>query len=218
MDHTPYDDDTPAACGRRATFAAAAACGCGEERDGEERPHGDHTPGGERRRRNEEKRVDHVRRAGHQSPATWITTATTSAPPTQRCKRRPHGPTDPADSRQPKAAAGGRAHRDHPRETGRYVDRVAPCEQRARRCGGDRNGDGCRKGGPDQGHPASPANPIRRAEARSAPEAGFACAPHHGRRKTVSKRCRCRRRGAHAAGRRRGRSAASPAGTYRPHR
>ena len=42
---------------------------------------------------------------------------------------------------------------DNPCESGQYVDRTTPCEQRARGCSGDRHANGCRKGDPDQGHP-----------------------------------------------------------------
>ena len=38
-----------------------------------------------------------------------------------------------------------------PRESSQYVDRAAPCEQRARRGSGDRHANGGCKGGPDQG-------------------------------------------------------------------
>ena len=42
---------------------------------------------------------------------------------------------------------------DNPCESGKYVDRIAPCEQRAGRCSGDRHANGCCKGDPDQGDP-----------------------------------------------------------------
>ena len=60
-----------------------SAAECSQKRDGEDRPHGDHTEGGERRRRCEEKGVDHVRRTGDPEAADVDTTATTSATPIQ---------------------------------------------------------------------------------------------------------------------------------------
>jgi hypothetical protein len=43
--------------------------------------------------------------------------------------------------------------RDDPGEAGQDVERIAPCEQRARRRGGDRHAKGRCKDGPDQGRP-----------------------------------------------------------------
>ena len=56
---------------------------CRQERDGEDRPHGDHAEGGERRRRCEGQRVDHVRRAGDPEARDVDHHRQTSAPPIQ---------------------------------------------------------------------------------------------------------------------------------------
>ena len=83
-----------------------------------------------------------------------------------------------------------KTERDDPCETGQYVERIAPCQQRARRSGGKRHANGYRKGGPDQGYPGQShpcdSNPVR-------PAAGTKCASRLvsfalrmiGRRKTV---------------------------------
>ena len=147
---------------------------CSQKRDGEDCPHGDHTEGGERRRRCEEKGVDHVRRTGDPKAADVDH---------HRHHQRASGPvmcTPPTISRQSRQVSANQhrlneheTQRDNPCESGQYVDRTAPCEQRARRCSGDRHANGGCKGGPDQGrlgqsHPFVP-NPVRPAEGRSAP-------------------------------------------------
>src|SRR5262245_8411884 len=92
--------------------------------------------------------------------------------------------TPSAISRQSRKVSGDQqrlnereTQRDNPCESGKYVERAAPCEQRARRCKGDRHANGCCEGGPGQGrlsqsHPFI-SDSVRRAEERSAPRGSY---------------------------------------------
>ena len=131
-----------------------------QNRDGEDRPHGDHTKGGERRRRCEQKRVNHVRRTGepkacdvdHDSHDQRASDPVMHTPPdTARQSRQ--------ISADQKRLNEHDAQRDNAGESGQDVDRTAPCELRARRRGGDRHANGCRKGDPDQGDPGQSPSP-----------------------------------------------------------
>ena len=147
---------------------------CSQKRDGEDRPHGDHTEGREWRRRCEEKRVDHVRRTGdpkapdvdHHRHDQRASDPVMDTPSTiSRQSRQITGDQQRLNERETQC--------DNPGESGQNVDRTAPCEQWARRREGDRHANGSCKGGPDQGrlsqsHPFVP-NPVRPAEGRSAP-------------------------------------------------
>ena len=177
MDHAADDDDhreghmSDAPRSRRQSQSPAE---CSQKRDGEDRPHGDHTEGGERRRRYEEKGVDHVRRTGDPK-----------APDVDhhRYDQRASDPvmcTPSAITRQSRQVSANQqrlneheTQRDDPCESGEDVDRTAVCEQIACRCEGDRHANGGRKGGPDQGHPGQShplvPNAVRPAEGRSAP-------------------------------------------------
>ena len=176
-DHTPCDDDHREGHMRdapRSQSHSQSPAECSQKRDGEDRPHGDHTEGGERRRRCEEKGVNHVRRAGdpkapdvdhhhHDQRASDPVMCASST--ISRQSRQVSGNQQRLNEHEPQC--------DNPCESGQYVDRTAPLKQRACRCSGDRHANGGCKGGPDQGHlrqshPLIP-NSVRPAEGRSAP-------------------------------------------------
>ena len=140
---------------------AQPAAECSQECGREDCRHGDHAPSREGRRRCEEKSVDHVRR--------------TRDPKASDVDRHRHDEraTDPTmhapyavnrQSRQVSADQHGlneqEAQCDNACKAGCDVDRMAPCEQRARRRSGDRHSNGGRKSCPYQGHP-DPFHPHR---------------------------------------------------------
>ena len=157
MDHASCDDDYRKRHMRDAPRSQSQSpAQRSQKRDGEDRPHRDHPEGGERRRRCEEKRVDHVRRTGDPEAGDVDH------------HRHHQRASDPAmctpstlgrQSRQISARQQGlnqhETQCEYPCESGHYVDRTAPCEQRARRRRGDRHAKGGCKGGPDQGRLAN---------------------------------------------------------------
>ena len=185
-----------------------------------DRPHGDHAPGGKRRRRYEEKSVDDVWRTGdpkaqdvdrHRQDERTADPAMDTPSALSRKARQISAYQQGLNEQEPEA--------DDARKSGHDVNGIAPCEQRARRCSGERHGKGDRKGSPDDDVPERPhavgANSVRPVGGRSAPP-GWCRSSSASR--DAERRFRihhCHRRGDHAVGQRQGRSVASPGGTPR---
>ena len=101
-----------------------------------------------------------------------------------QCASNPAMRTPPNTGRQSRQISANQqrlkkhdAQCDNSCEPGQYVNRIAPCEQRACRCSGDRHANACCKAHPDQGHlgrsPSLRRQSVRPAEARNAPLARY---------------------------------------------
>ena len=127
---------------------------CGQKRDGEDRPHGDHTKG--------ENGVGDANRSASIMSGGLVIQRPADVDHDSHDQRASnpvmHTPPDTARKSRQVSANQKRlkeheAQSDNPCESGQDVDRTAPCELRARRRGGERHANGGREGDPDQGHP-----------------------------------------------------------------